>query len=83
MARGGLTSAAHVDFEKSHPPLLITAGSEDNIIPPHLNHRNFERYKKNGSVLEYKEFEGRNHHILGQPIWKEDADYILDWIAKY
>ncbi|MND49900.1 Alpha/beta hydrolase family protein [compost metagenome] len=83
VARGGLTSAAHVDFEKSHPPLLITAGSEDNIIPPHLNHRNFERYKKNGSVLEYKEFEGRNHHILGQPIWKEDADYILDWIAKY
>ncbi|MNE65517.1 hypothetical protein D3C80_1610000 [compost metagenome] len=84
VARGGLTSAAHVDFEKSHPPLLITAGSEDNIIPPHLNHRNFERYKKNGSVLEYKEFEGRNHNILGQPIlWKEDADYILDWIAKY
>lgn len=84
VARGGLTSAAHVDFEKSHPPLLITAGSEDNIIPPHLNHRNFERYKKNGSVLEYREFEGRNHNVLGQPIlWKEDADYILDWIAKY
>lgn len=82
VARGGLTSAAHVDFEKPHPPLLLTAGSIDNIIPAHLNHRNFEAYKNSGSVLDYKEFEGRNHFVLGQPTWKEDADYILDWLAK-
>ena len=82
VARGGLTSAAHVDFEKPHAPLLLTAGSIDNIIPAHLNHRNFEAYKSNGSVLDYKEFEGRNHFVLGQPTWKEDADYILDWLDK-
>jgi len=82
VARGGLTSAAKVDFAKMHVPLLITAGSEDNIIPPHLNLRNFKKYKKNGSLLEYKEFEGRNHFVVGQPTWKEDADYILDWITK-
>jgi pimeloyl-ACP methyl ester carboxylesterase len=82
VARGGLTSAAKVDFEKPHAPLLITSGTEDTIIPMHLNIRNFKKYKKNGSVLDYKEFEGRNHFVLGQPIWKEDADYILDWIAK-
>jgi hypothetical protein len=59
---------------------LITAGSEDDIIPAHLNRRNFKKYKKNGSVLDYKEFPGRNHFVLGQPTWKEDADYILDRI---
>jgi len=83
VARGGLTSAAKVDFDKPHAPLLITSGSIDNIIPPHLNYRNYKRYKSNGSVLEYKEFPGRNHNLLGQPGWQGDADYILNWISKY
>lgn len=83
VARGGLTSAAAVDFSKPHVPLLIVAGSEDNIIPPHLNFRNFRKYAKNGSVLDYKEFEGRNHFVIGLPTWKENADYILNWIDKH
>ncbi|WP_461080855.1 alpha/beta hydrolase [Spirosoma flavus] len=82
VARGGLTSAAHVDLDKPHAPLLLTSGELDNIIPAHLNHRNFEAYAKGDSVLDYKEFKGRNHFVLGQPTWKEDADYILDWLAK-
>ena len=82
VARGGLTSAVAVDFKKEHPPLLITSGSEDTIIPAHLNFRNYKAYAKNGSVLDYKEFPGRNHYVLGQSTWKEDADYILEWLAK-
>jgi pimeloyl-ACP methyl ester carboxylesterase len=82
VARGGLTNAAKVDFKKSHPPLLITSGSEDTIIPAHLNIRNYNRYVKNDSVLNYKEFPGRNHFVLGQPTWKEDADYILEWLSR-
>ena len=83
VARGGLSLAAKVDFKKPHVPLLIMAGSEDNIIPAHLNRRNFKAYKKNGSVLDYKEFPGRNHFVLGLPTWKENADYILYWIASH
>jgi alpha-beta hydrolase superfamily lysophospholipase len=83
VARGGLTSAAKVDYNKPHAPLLMTSGTEDNIIPAHLNYRNYKRYKKdNGSVLDYKEFSGRNHYVVGQPTWKEDADYILEWLQK-
>lgn len=83
VARGGLSSAAKIDFKKPHAPLLITAGSEDNIIPPHLNFRNYKKYAKdNDSVLEYKEFPGRNHFVLGQSSWKGDADYILDWLER-
>lgn len=81
-ARDGLTSAAAVDFNKQHVPLLITSGSEDNLIPPHLINRNYEKYKKNDSVLEYREVDGRNHNILGQPTWKQDADYILSWLDR-
>lgn len=81
-SRGGLTSAAAVDFNKQHVPLLITSGSEDNLIPPHLINRNYKKYKKNDSVLEYREVYGRNHNILGQPTWKQDADYILNWLDR-
>jgi len=83
VARGGLSSAAKVDFKKPHPPLLIIAGSKDHIIPAHLNRRNFKAYKKdNGSVLDYKEFEGINHFVVGLPSWRMQADYIYDWLQQ-
>lgn len=83
VARGGLTSAAKVDFKKQHVPLLLTSGSTDTIIPAHLNNRNYKKYEQNGSVLDYKEFPGRNHFVIGLPTWKEDADYILEWLSKH
>lgn len=83
VARGGLSKAAKVDFAKPHAPLLFTSGSTDNITPAHLNFRNFKKYRKNDSVLDYKEFPGRNHFVVNLPTWKEDADYILEWIAKH
>jgi pimeloyl-ACP methyl ester carboxylesterase len=82
VARGGLTAAAKVDFDKPHVPLLLTSGDKDNIIPASINVRNFKAYKQNGSVTEYKEFKGRNHFVLGLPTWQEDADYILEWLDK-
>jgi len=80
VVRGALTNAAKVDFEKPHAPLLLTAGSTDHLIPTHLNKRNLEAYEENDSILDFKEFPGRNHFVLGQPTWQEDADYILEWI---
>jgi pimeloyl-ACP methyl ester carboxylesterase len=83
VTRGGLTKQAAVEWTKPHGPLLITSGSEDTIIPASMNLRNFKKYpQNNGSITEYKEFPGRNHYVLGQPTWKEDADYVLDWIAR-
>lgn len=82
VARGGLTRAASVVWNQPHAPLLLTSGDQDTIIPAHLNLRNFKRYPQDGSITEYKEFPGRNHFVLGQPTWKEDADYILDWLNK-
>jgi pimeloyl-ACP methyl ester carboxylesterase len=80
VTRDALTDEAKIDFEKPHVPLLFTAGGIDHIMPAHLNHRNFKAYKSAGSVLEYKEFPDRNHFVLGQPTWQEDAAYIYDWL---
>jgi hypothetical protein len=32
--------------------------------------------------LDYKLFAGRNHFVLGQPTWRQDADYILKWLIS-
>lgn len=84
--RAALRKTGKVDFSKAHAPLLFVSGTTDNIIPASLNRKNFERYKKNepfGSKTHYKEFEGRNHLAMSQPYWKEDADYIWQWIRDF
>jgi pimeloyl-ACP methyl ester carboxylesterase len=80
VSRDALSDEAYVDFRKAHVPLLLTAGDTDHIIPAHLNHRNYNAYHTNGSVVDYKVFPNRNHFVLGQPSWKEDADFIYDWL---
>ncbi|WP_210521635.1 alpha/beta hydrolase [Hymenobacter terricola] len=82
VSRDGLTAAAKIDFAKPHAPLLFLAGSTDHIIPASLNYSNYRRYQHAGSVTAYRELPGRNHFVLGQPGWREDALCILTWLAQ-
>ncbi len=75
-----MTIGAKINFEKPHAPLLLTSGANDKLIPPSINYNNYKRYKKDISITHYKEFKGRNHFVLGQPTWIEDADFILYWL---
>lgn len=77
-----LGAAGKIDFKKPHPPLLITAGEKDHIIPSSLNKSNFNKYKVSSSVTEFKEFSGRDHFVIGEKGWEEVADYSLAWIEK-
>ncbi|MBO9729697.1 MAG: alpha/beta fold hydrolase [Chitinophaga sp.] len=82
IVRDTISKAAKINFENPHAPLLLTSGSDDHTIPASLNYDNYKKYKKSNSITDYKEFKGRNHFVLGQPTWKEDADYILNWLEK-
>jgi pimeloyl-ACP methyl ester carboxylesterase len=82
VGRGVFDGVAHLDFKKPHPPLLMTAGSNDHIIPASLNKSNFARYRGSPSLSEYKEFPGRCHYGFGQRGWEEMADTILAWLRK-
>jgi pimeloyl-ACP methyl ester carboxylesterase len=73
---------ARIDFKRSHPPLLMIAGSADHLIPASLNKTNFARYKDSTSVTVFKEFAGRTHFTIGQKNWEEVADYILSWLGE-
>jgi pimeloyl-ACP methyl ester carboxylesterase len=77
-----LTSVARIDFKKPHPPLLITAGEKDHIIPASLNLTNYRKYKASPSVTDFKQFEGRDHFGVGEKGWEEIADYSLAWLEK-
>lgn len=81
VVRDTVTSAAKIDFKRPHAPLLITSGSNDHTIPASLNYSNYKKYSDKNSVTDYRESKGRNHFVLGQPTWKEDADYILQWLS--
>jgi len=82
VVRDAITSVAKVDFKKPHVPLLFVSGSIDRFIPASLNYSNYKRYSHNGSITAYKEFPDRNHFVLGQPGWQENAAYISTWIAN-
>ena len=80
--RESLGRAGRIDFKKAHAPLLLTAGSLDNIIPAALNKSNYEKYTSSGSVTEFIEFPGRTHFLIGQPGWEEIAAACLTWLQK-
>jgi fermentation-respiration switch protein FrsA (DUF1100 family) len=82
LVRDATTSAAKIDFTRPHVPLLFLSGSADRFIPASLNYTNYKKYTHRESVTEYKEFAGRNHFVLGQPGWEEQADFILNWLSK-
>ena len=82
VVRDAITDAAKIDFKRPHVPLLFIAGSIDHFIPSSLNFSNYKKYTAKFSKKSYKEFEGRNHYVLGQPNWQEIANYILNWIDK-
>jgi pimeloyl-ACP methyl ester carboxylesterase len=77
-----LTRTARVDFRRPGAPLLLIAGSQDNLIPASLNRRNHARYRRPASVTDFREFAGRTHFIIGQDGWQEVADYVATWIGE-
>lgn len=77
---GMLSGTAKIDFKKPHPPLLLIAGAEDHLIPSSLNRSNAKRYNSHASVVDFKEFPGRTHFILGQKGWEEVATYGAEWL---
>jgi pimeloyl-ACP methyl ester carboxylesterase len=75
----------YVDFRnEERAPLLFIAGSEDNIMPPAVNHSNVKHYRHAKTVTDYKEFAGRSHYsVIGGEGWEEVADYALEWAEAH
>ena len=81
ISRDLFTSAAKVDFKKTHVPLLFISGSDDRFVPASSGYSNYTHYQQIDSITEYKQFEGKNHLVLIQPDWEHQAEFILNWIS--
>jgi hypothetical protein len=81
MALTDVHSPLAINFaNQTRSPLLIIAGSEDNIVPASLNKRNLEKYVRSTARTDYKECAGRTHWTIGQDGWEEVAGYIEEWL---
>ncbi|MFJ3403745.1 hypothetical protein [Promicromonospora sp. NPDC090134] len=73
-----------VDYTRAdRAPLLVIMGGEDHVVPPAIGKALVKKYRRTESsaVVEYKEFPGRTHRMVGQGGWEEIADFALDWAA--
>jgi len=76
------TGDSKVDYAKAdRAPLLFVAGGADRIVPPKVNRRNAAKYRS--GVVDFVEFDGRTHHIVGQDGWEEVADHSLAWALEH
>lgn len=75
-------ASVHIDFVRSHPPLLMTAGVLDRVTPASLNFNNFARYRQRGSITDFRAFDGRDHLVIVEPGWEEVASFVADWLER-
>ena len=62
--------------------MLFLGGLEDVIIPNVLLRKTIKKYTYEGSVVDHKFFEGKDHFICGAPGWEEIAQYSLNWLSN-
>ena len=71
-----------IDFQKPQPPLLLTSGSNDKLVPSSINYSNYRKYLAGNSITDYKEFKNHNHLVFGNTAWANEARYILNWLRE-
>lgn len=72
-------SASRVDSAKITCPTLVIAGGQDKITPPSVVHKVADKYS---AVTTFKEFADHAHWVIGEPGWKEIAEYSSDWMNQ-
>jgi len=80
--REAFNCITNIDFKKPHPPLLITSGSNDKLIPASQNYNNYKKYRNGSLLTEYIEFKNHSHLVFGVPTWMEEPNCILHWLQE-
>ena len=73
-----------VDYRNNdRAPLLFLSGSNDNLLPPSIQHSNARHYKSDETVTDMKDFNGFAHFMTAQRGWEDVADYALQWAVTH
>jgi len=68
--------------DKINMPILIQHGNGDNITSHVASRGFFEKAKKLGKEIEYKEWDGLYHELHNELEKDEIFEYILKWVEK-
>jgi pimeloyl-ACP methyl ester carboxylesterase len=75
--------AVRVNFRNAkRAPLLITAGTEDRVVPVAMVRANVKKYRGSAARTDFKEFAGQTHWLIAQQGWEEVAEYINIWLGQ-
>lgn len=69
--------ATRVDAKKITCPTLIIGASLDRITPASVVRQVAKKYR---AVATYKEFDNHAHWTIGEPGWREVAEYAAGWL---
>jgi pimeloyl-ACP methyl ester carboxylesterase len=70
--------ASQVDAAKVTCPVLAIAGGRDRMTPPAVVRRIAAKYR----AAEYLEFPDNAHWMIGEPGWREVAEFVVAWLAR-
>ncbi|MFE9205179.1 alpha/beta hydrolase [Micromonospora sp. NPDC007230] len=67
---------------ENRPPLLLTAGGADHVVPPSVVVANVNLYRGSTALTGFRCNPHRSHFVGGEPGWEEEADYALEWAVE-
>jgi pimeloyl-ACP methyl ester carboxylesterase len=70
--------ASRVDAAKVTCPVLVIAGGRDPVGSPAVVRRIAAKYR----AAEYREFPDNAHWMIGEPGWREIAEFVVAWLAR-
>jgi pimeloyl-ACP methyl ester carboxylesterase len=67
----------------SRGPLLLVMGGEDHTVPEAITKSTLKQYRHSEAETDLLEFADRGHSLIVDARWREVADGVLEWLAKY
>jgi non-heme chloroperoxidase len=64
-------------------PLLIISGEKDHTVPWAIANASYKKQKRNDSVTEIVEIEGRGHALTIDAGWREICDTALAFVKRF
>jgi pimeloyl-ACP methyl ester carboxylesterase len=64
-------------------PLLLLSGTEDHTVPWAITKAEYKLQKKNVSITEVRQIEGRGHSLTIDSGWQDVADISLEFIKTH
>lgn len=69
-----------VDWKAPKAPLFLLGGGEDHVVPSKVVRRAAGKYQ--GGRVDFKEYAGKSHFIVGEPGWEAVIADVDAWIRE-